>query len=234
MGTDLRRSVALAVGAGYAQSESGAWSIEVEPELQLRPTSAIRIGFEPGWTRARSMAFYVTQRQDVTATTTYGGRYLFAQLDQTEVDLTVRMDIALSPRLSVQLWAQPYIASGDYAGFKELARPASFDFLRYGIDSGSTISFDEETNRYTVDPDGDGEAPPITFENPDFLFRSLRSNLVLRWEYVRGSTLFVVWNHGRGGGSTEPSFQLGEQLGNLWDDDGQNTFLVKVNYWLSR
>jgi hypothetical protein len=180
------------------------------------------------------MAFYVTQRRDGTATATYGGRYLFAQLEQTEVDLTVRLDVALSPSLSIQLWAQPFIASGDYTDFKELARPASFDFLRYGIDGASTITFDEETNRYTVDPDGAGEAPVITFDNPDFMVRSLRSNLVVRWEYVRGSTLFVVWNHGRSGGSSDPSFRLGDQLGNLWDDDAQNTLLVKVNYWLSR
>ncbi len=234
IGTDLRKSVAVAIWSGYARSTSGGWEIGVEPEVQLRPTSAIRIGLEPGWTKGRSMAFYVTQRPDETAAATYAGRYLFAQLDQTEVDLTMRVDVALSPSLSIQLWAQPFISSGAYTGFKELARPASFEFLRYGIDNGSTIAFDEETNRYTVDPDGDGEAPPITFDNPDFLVRSLRSNLVLRWEYLRGSTLFVVWNHGRGGGSIDPSFRLGDQLRNLWDDDAQNTFLVKVNYWLSR
>jgi hypothetical protein len=234
MGTDLRKAVAIAAASDYARSDAGGWEIEVASEVQLRPSSAVRIGLMPGWTRGRSMAFYVTQRQDETATTTYGGRYLFAQLQQTEVDLTMRLDVALSPSLSIQLWAQPYIASGDYTGFKELARPASFDFLRYGIDGESTIAFDEKTNRYTVDPDGAGEAPAITFDNPDFLFRSLRSNLVVRWEYVRGSTLFVVWNHGRSGGSSDPSFQLGDQLGNLWDDDAQNTLLVKVNYWLSR
>ncbi|KPK03516.1 MAG: hypothetical protein AMS20_10470 [Gemmatimonas sp. SG8_28] len=234
MGTDLRKAVAIAAASNYARSDVGGWEIAVASEVQLRPSSAVRIGFLPGWTRGRSMAFYVTQRRDGTATATYGGRYLFAQLEQTEVDLTVRLDVALSPSLSIQLWAQPFIASGDYTDFKELARPASFDFLRYGIDGASTITFDEETNRYTVDPDGAGEAPVITFDNPDFMVRSLRSNLVVRWEYVRGSTLFVVWNHGRSGGSSDPSFRLGDQLGNLWDDDAQNTLLVKVNYWLSR
>jgi hypothetical protein len=234
MGTDLRKAVAIAAASNYARSDVGGWEIAVASEVQLRPSSAVRIGFLPGWTRGRSMAFYVTQRRDGTATATYGGRYLFAQLEQTEVDLTVRLDVALSPSLSIQLWAQPFIASGDYTDFKELARPASFDFLRYGIDGASTITFDEETNRYTVDPDGAGEAPVITFDNPDFMVRSLRSNLVVRWEYVRGSTLFVVWNHGRSGGSRDPSFRLGDQLGNLWDDDAQNTLLVKVNYWLSR
>jgi hypothetical protein len=234
MGTDLRKAVAVAAASNYARSDAGGWEMEVASEVQLRPSSAVRIGLMPGWTRGQSMAFYVTQRQDRTATATYGGRYLFAQLGQTEVDLTVRLEVALSPSLSIQLWAQPYIASGDYTDFKELARPASFDFLRYGIDGASTIAFDEETNRYTVDPDGPGEAPSITFDNPDFLFRSLRSNLVVRWEYLRGSTLFLVWNHGRSGGSGDPSFRLGDQLGNLWDDDAQNTLLVKVNYWLSR
>jgi hypothetical protein len=234
MGTDLRKTVAVAAASGYARSDEGGWEVEVGAEVQLRPSGAVRIGLLPGWSRGRSMAFYVTQRRDATATPTYGGRYLFARLEQTEVDFTVRVDVALSPSLSIQLWAQPFIASGDYSGFKELARPASFEFLRYGVDNGSTITFDEESNRYTVDPDGDGEAPAIGFDNPDFLFRSLRSNLVLRWEYLRGSTMYVVWNHGRSGGSTDPSFQLGDELGNLWRDDAQHTFLVKINYWLSR
>jgi hypothetical protein len=119
-------------------------------------------------------------------------------------------------------------------GFKELSEPGTFHFLRYGMDGGSSLDFDQDRNLYIADPDGDGPAPPIEFANPDFSVRSLRSNLVVRWEYVRGSTLFLVWNHGRFGSSTDPTFRAFSQLGDLWQDDAQNTFLVKVNYWLSR
>ena len=89
-------------------------------------------------------------------------------------------------------------------------------------------------NRYTADPDGTGPADAFSFGNPDFRYRSLRSNLVLRWEYMPGSTLFLVWNHGQSGYGTDPTFRVFDQLGSMFGDDQQNTFLVKVNYWLSR
>jgi hypothetical protein len=143
------------------------------------------------------------------------------------------MDWALTPNLSVQLWAQPFIATGDYEGFKELATPRTFDFLAYGVDGNSTIAFDDAEGVYTVNPDGDGPAPAISFYNPDFSIRSLRSNLVVRWEYLPGSTLFLVWNHGRSGYSSDPRFRLGDGLRDLWNDDQQNTFLLKLNYWIS-
>jgi hypothetical protein len=177
---------------------------------------------------------YVTQQPDSTATATYGGRYLFSELLQTSLDATVRMDVALSPNLTVQWYVQPFIAAGDYVRFKELAEPRTYNFLQYGVDGASTLEYDRGSSTYTVDPDGpDGPADPITFGNPDFRMRSLRSNLVVRWEYMPGSTLFVVWNHGRSGDESDPTLSLFDEIGGVFTDTMQNTFLVKLNYWLS-
>jgi hypothetical protein len=106
--------------------------------------------------------------------------------------------------------------------------------VRYGEDGSSTLAFDQGANAYDADPDGAGPAPTIRFANPDFSIRSLRSNLVVRWEYRPGSTLFLVWNHGRSGFSTDPTAGLFDEAGTLLDDTMRNTFMVKVNYWLSR
>ena len=77
---------------------------------------------------------------------------------------------------------QPLLATGDYSGFKELARPRTFDFLEYGATAGS-IAYDPATRSYTADPDGPtGAAPPFTFGDPDFNLKSLRLNAVFRWE----------------------------------------------------
>ncbi len=232
--TDFRKPVAIAVFADYSRNQYGGTGGGIGTEIELRPTGALTLSLAPGFNRMHAVGMYVTQQPDVTATATYGGRYLFSELDQTSLDLSIRVNWALSPDLSIQLWAQPFIATGDYDGFKELQQPKTFHFLRYGVDGTSTIDFDEENNLYTVDPDGaDGPAPPITFSNPDFSVRSLRSNLVLRWEYLPGSTLFLVWNHGRSGYSSDPRFQMREGLRDLWRDDQQNTFLIKVNYWIN-
>lgn len=202
--------------------------------MSLRPSGAVDLNLSLSYEQSRVMGFYVTQRADPTATETYGGRYLFSELLRRSLNASLRADLALSPSLSIQWYAQPYIAPGDYEGFKELARPRSFEFLHYGTDEPSTLAFDQGGNTYTADPDGAGPGAPIRFGNPDFSLRSLRSNLVVRWEYRPGSTLFLVWNHGRSGFSTGPTTGLLEETGALFDDAMRNTFMVKVNYWLSR
>ena len=65
-----------------------------------------------------------------------------------------------TPTLSFQLFAQPFVSSGDYDTYKELARPKSYDFINYG-ENGTT--FDAET--LTADPDGDGPAAAIEADN---------------------------------------------------------------------
>ncbi len=87
---------------------------------------------------------------------------------------------------------------------------------------------------YTVDADGSQAAPAYTFLKPDFRIRSLKSNVVLRWEYLPGSTLFVVWNQNRYNSITDPRFRALHDLRGIFSDDMQNVFLLKVNYYLSR
>jgi len=234
LSSDSRKKVGGGAHGSWSGNEEGGWGVHAGPELTLRPNGAM--SFEVGfcYDESQSVGFYVTQRADPFATATYGGRYLFSGLRQRSLNANLRADVALSPSLSIQWYAQPYIATGDYGGFKELARPRSFQFLRYGIDGASTLDFDPGENTYTADPDGDGPVPAIRFANPDFSFRSLRSNLVVRWEYRPGSTVFLVWNHGRSAYSTDPTAGILDEVGRLVDDTLRNTFMVKVNYWLSR
>jgi hypothetical protein len=234
LGSDFRKPVSLGTSAEISRNEHGGWGRTIGTNLNIRPTAAVTAHIGPSFNKSRSAAFYVTQRVDPTATTTFGSRYLFSSLEQSSVNARIRVNVALTPDLSIQLYAQPYIAAGDYEEFKELAAPGMFDFVTYGSDNGSTIFYDDEQNAYTVDPDGSGPAEEMVFGNPDFRFRSLRSNLVVRWEYLPGSTLFLVWNHGQSGYASDATFNVWDEFGNLLRDDQQNTFLVKVNYWLSR
>ncbi len=232
--SDTRKRVGGSAHGSWSGNEEGGWGVHAGPSLTLRPSGALSFTAGFCYDESQSVGFYVTQRADPTATATYGGRYLFSGLRQRSLNGTLRADMALSPSLSIQWYAQPYVATGDYEGFKELTRPRSFEFLRYGVDGSSTLAFDPDDNSYTADPDGADPAPAILFENPDFSFRSLRSNLVLRWEYRPGSTVFLVWNHGRSGDSADPTSGVLDEAGRLFGDTMRNTFMVKVNYWLSR
>ena len=73
----------------------------------------------------------------------------------------------------------------------------------------------------------------VNLGNPDFTFMSFQSNVVLRWEYKLGSTVFFVWQHGRRDFNRNGQFRLGSNVSNLFQADAENVLLFKVNYWIS-
>ncbi|MBC8045046.1 MAG: hypothetical protein IAF08_16525, partial [Rhizobacter sp.] len=131
--------------------------------------------------------------------------------------------------LTLQLYTQLLFAVGDYANFKELARPSTIDFNVYG-EGGSRITPTE--NGFDVDPDGSG-VRNFAIEQPNFNFKSLRGNAVLRWEYLPGSTFFFVWTQSRSSEMGASEFNFGRDVQNLWSAQPDNIFLLKITYWLN-
>ena len=127
--------------------------------------------------------------------------FVYGELKSKTLDLTTRLDAIFSPDLSLEFYLRPFLTVGDYKNFKELARPDSYDFTPYEL-----------------------------ADSPDFRRRSLQSNLVLRWEYRLGSTLFLVWSQSRNDFSQEPEFRLWHDVGNSFVDEGTDIFLIKLNY----
>src|SRR6185436_5762033 len=99
------------------------------------------------WNRNRQIAQYVTAVTDATASNTFGGRYVFGELQQSQLTMTTRVSVIVTPKVSMQVFAQPLMAVGDYGDFKELARPRSYDFLHYGTTAGS-IAYDGAARTY--------------------------------------------------------------------------------------
>jgi len=163
----------------------------------------------------------------------YGRRYIVADVLQKTLDLTTRFDMSLTPRLSIQFYTQPFTSSVAYTGYKAFVRPKVFEFLAYGRDSGSTISYDAARRQFRVDADGTGPAPTHAFTNPDFRLRSLRGNFVIRWEYRPGSLLYFAWAHGREGFESDASFDAARDLRDLAHDDHRSRLLVKASYWIN-
>jgi hypothetical protein len=230
--SDGRRLASGNLNLGYTWNEEGGWSFRVGPDITLRSSGALSVSFSPNYSRSHDVAFYVGQTEDPTASATFGRRYLFARLDQHTLGLTTRVNLVLTPNLSVQLWAQPFVASGDYQRFQEFTTPRTYDFREFGT-QGSTLSYNPADSTYTADPDGAGPGPAITFGDPDFRVRSLRSNLVVRWEFRPGSTIFLVWNQSRAFRALDPRFRAFRDLSDLWGDDMQNVFLIKANYYFA-
>jgi hypothetical protein len=228
--SDSRKPWSLRANTSYEWDAAGSRQIRTGLRLELRPSSAWNISLGPSWQHTQAAAQYVGSVEDPLAAATYGQRYLFAHLDQTTVSMETRLNITFRPGLTIQVYAQPFLASGDYSDIKELRAPRTFSFLRYGLDTG-TITM--QNGEYVIDPDGAGPAQSFTLENEDFNRRSLRGNAVLRWQWRPGSTLFLVWQQSRSDYTDLNDLRLGRDARGLLGIPPDNVFVLKVSYWLN-
>jgi len=150
-------------------------------------------------------------------------------INQTTTSLTLRMNCTLAPNLSLQLYSQPYVSGGKYGEFKEVVHPRAKNYRdRCHIFRGQEISFqDGYYHLFLKEP----KAEEFTFENPNF--RQFRLNLVIRWEYLPGSILFLVWSSGINDNVSDGTFSLKNDLQCLFRRASNNVFLLKISYWFN-
>jgi hypothetical protein len=212
-------------------------TFSVAPGVALKPASSVFISLTPTFRSDEDDAQYVTTQVDPTATAFYGSRYVFAYLRSTTWSLDTRVNWTLTPNLTLQLYAQPYFSSGDYSSFREFSAPHTLDKVVYGKDLGAITrapAVGATGASYTVDPDGAGPARPFSFGDPNFSYRSLIGNAVVRWEYRPGSTVFFVWTQTRAGTDAVGDFDFTRDRIALLRDRPTNIFQIKMNYWFGR
>ena len=208
------------------------------PSLTIKPSASTSLSIGPNYDHDFTAQQFVTSFDDSNAPSGFGGvRYVFGRLEQKTFSIDTRLNATFTPTLTLQLFAQPFLASGHYTSFKEFVKPKSGQMTYYGKDNGSSVT--KATNssgetEFIVDPDGTGAAAPFTIDNPDFNIRSLRGTAVMRWEYRPGSTLYFVWTQVREGFDTFGDFDLGRDRSKLFSDRPTNVFQVKATYWLGR
>jgi hypothetical protein len=225
------------LGINYSEDEAGGWRKSANTGITARFKGIYEVVLGASFSRSLSPAQYVTTVSDPAATGTYGNRYVFASIEQTTFDVDVRVNLTFTRGLTFELYMQPFVSSGDYLALKELAAPRTFDFREYGRDVGKSTR--EADGRYLIDPVGDG-ASTFRVSDRDFNFRSLIGNAVVRWEWRPGSTMFLVWQHGREERLTSMGFPEGTygrfelaDASRLFKIQPENTFVIKVNYWLN-
>ena len=212
------------VNGGYSVDEFGAWRRNVSGQITLRPSPRVSVSAEPTLQSGTEPRQYVTRVPG--GTRTYGNRYLFAFIDRTTISTRFRANYAFSPNLSLEAYAEPFVASGRYSRLGELSAPRSRLLREYGTD-GTTITADS-VGTLTI-TDG---ASTFTVGNRDFNVLSFRSNMVMRWEWVPGSTLFVVWQQNRRAADAFGDPARTRDLLRTTRASGDNFLAVKVSYWL--
>lgn len=228
--TDSRRWIVVGATASASADAARGSSASLAPSIDLRPAPSIRLSITPTASVLRNSEQYVRTAIDTLDTGTYGRRYVFAHLRQITTSMDTRLDWTFSTKLSLQLYAQPFVSSGSYSAYKELVAPKTRRFATYGLERGAIMR--DSLGVYTIDPDGNGLARPFQVPDPNFSLRSLRGDAVLRWEYRPGSALFVVWQQQRSDVLSTGNFDFRQDVGAIFRTSPTNIFLVKVTYWL--
>ncbi|MBI4535497.1 MAG: carbohydrate binding family 9 domain-containing protein [Ignavibacteriae bacterium] len=234
--SDSREPLIVSFELGAGRTESGGFRTDITPGINWKPTAGLNVRLFPTITHDVTVAYWVGSQEDLTATHTYGTRYVFGRLDQNEISASIRIDWTFTPKLSLQLYLQPLISVGKYTDFKELKEPGTYTFNNYG-EGASTITpqieSDGSVNSYVVDPDGVGPAAPFSFDNPNFNYKSLRANAILRWEFLPGSTIYLAWTQSKVNESHPGEFRFGRDFSDLLSTQPDNVLLVKISYWVN-
>ncbi len=198
--TDSRQVIQITTGFSGQSVTDGGYYYRFNLGLVGRPSPSLRLSISANRTWAEDHHQWVYNQMD--AATPFGYHHIFASILQDQLSATFRIDWGVTPTLSIQGYFQPFIAVGDYHHFKELTEAQTYNYAPYDF-----ILFD-----------------------PDFNFKSFRANLVIRWEYLPGSILYLVWTQDRDNYSHPGNFGLRRDMGDLLHSESTDIFFLKASY----
>ena len=211
IGGDDRKPLVAYLNVNYSAGGAGRGNfLTVSPELDLKLSTRFTSSAYVSWSHNANDYQWYGSFTDSAG----GNHYTFARLRQTTVSLTARLNYTITRDVSLQVYAQPFDSKGTYSNVRELSS------------TPRAARFDDRYQPY---------ADPSVANNPGgFNYRQFRSSVVFRWEYRAGSTLFLVWTQGRQGSVGEEGTEsVGGDLRELLRLRPDNSFLVKLSYWLN-
>ena len=227
--SDDRKKLVLEpnASAGFSEQGYGAWC-DFGIEINYQITNALQVSVEPGFHYSDRYTMYVE-----TIEANNEENYLVAGMIQNIASADIRIEYSVTPDLTIQYWGQPFVFSGNYGHYKKVVDAGNFDVKKQFHEfTPEQIQYDPETDMYSISEQGNGVVD-YSFENPDFSFFEFRSNFVVRWEYIPGSTAYLVWSQGRNGDTPNGDFTLNDHLDHLINVNPTNIFLIKFSYRLS-
>jgi hypothetical protein len=230
MSTSERKKFVVELNGSYYRTfHDVRTSYEIGLELSYRPINNLSISAEPEWNMTMDKMQYVTTTSMPSMIETYGSRYVFAAIDQKTLSISLRVDYSITPDLSIQYWGQPFFGSGKYTDFKMITNPVADEYAdRFHIYTPAQISFSD--GLYSIDEDLNGSTD-YSFGNPDFNVSEFIHNLVIRWEFMPGSTAYLVWSQNREYYSDSGLFDFRQQSKDLFVHNKPfNVFLIKFSY----
>ncbi|MFA7182175.1 MAG: DUF5916 domain-containing protein [Bacteroidales bacterium] len=223
--SDHSKKLNFGVYAAYYHALTGnSKFFYLAPEMSYRPFSNLLLSCKAVYERNLDELQYIGRFSRLTTSPAW----LLGTVDNRNLGLTLRVDWAITPELTVQYYGSPFVSIGDYTHLKEITRPMDDTYEN----RFRKVPFERNGKNYMLDSDGDGTFD-LKIDNPGFNYQQFRSNLVLRWEYRPGSTLYFVWSQDRTGYDAGGPFSFGEGYKLMGDVFPGNVFMIKLNYWFS-
>jgi len=201
----------------YSRSQTYGFSIS------YRPIDAFDFSLSP------TMSFNDRDLQYIhTEPYGSGDQYIFAAINQRTLRMSLRFNFNIGPNLSFQYWGQPFISAGKFSEFKKITYPHAGEYTdRFHVFDDSEIAWDNIDEVYRIN---DGPDLSYSIDNPDFNVKEFKSNFVIRWEYVPGSTVYFVWSQGRNRYNPNGEFDLNQDVRDMFDAHPHDIFLIKLSY----
>jgi hypothetical protein len=229
LSTDQSKKITFNTGGylGLADKKSGSYK-SYWFGLELRPMNSMLISFDPEYSIQNNELQYVTSKNN-----NGNSKYIFGDLNMKTLSFVLRINYTITPELTIEYYGQPFVSAGDYSDYKIITYPKADEYMeRFHVFGPSEISYDQQNRIYSIDENNDG-TDDYSFVNPDFNFRQFRSNLVVRWEYLPGSVIYLVWSQGRTSSASSGVFSYGSDMKDLFDIVPHDIFLVKLSYWFA-
>lgn len=202
IGSDERKKIRVNGDMRYNLVNDGGYDRSFNLDFSYNPSPSIKFTLSANLNEMLTHQQWVDDLPDSSAVSTYYTKYIFSDLNQKVRSGTIRLDWGFTPKLSLQMYIQPYIAVGHYSYFKELMEGGTYNFKEYDYQEF----------------------------NPDFNLKSFKANIVLRWEYRPGSLIYLVWTHNRENYDRPGVYNLKDDIQSLSNEDSDNIFLIKLTY----
>ncbi len=221
-----KKFVFEAGGSFNKVKESHANSENIYTGITYRPINSLSVSLSPLYSQNYSNLQYLDK-----VTVDDETRYILASMNQKTFALTVRINLSITPDFTIQYYGSPFISSGLFTNYKHITNPSAENYTdRFVNYSDNEIQFLSEYETFAVNEPG---LPEYSIGLPDFNYKQLKSNLVLRWEFLPGSLLYLVWAQDRTDAVSDGNFDYFKNIEELFKIDSYDVFLLKLSYRIS-
>jgi hypothetical protein len=227
IGTNSGRRLAVSSSTSYRYGKYNySEYFSISGTVRYRPFNVFSFSFSPGYEHSDHQMQYISSPLYQTQS-----RYILATISQRILSMSMRVSFNITPELSFEYWAQPFLASNGFRDYKYITNPLAKKYAdRFHVYSSDQLSYQEASGRYFVDEDTDGN-PDYSFWKPDFNTNAFLSNMVVRWEFLPGSVLYLVWSQNRDYFSQLGEVDFNRNLSALFSENKPyNSLMVKFSY----